>query len=126
MNVFSRLFGELLEWLRGPGDTEIVDGETIHRLLTVSYRSNELEYEISCKRIIYKTRYRRPFVPSSVYAVFEVTGSVITGQVDKSLERTEIYPDMSAFGLRETEYPHIRAISAYMDFVISKGVIFEA
>lgn len=126
MSVLTRWFGEFLELLRGPGITEIVDGETVHRMVTVTYKSDALEYEISCKRIIYKTTYRRFWIPSSRFAVFSVCGRVVDGQVHRSLERTEIYPDMSAFGLRETGYPHVRAISAYLDSVASKGAVIAA
>lgn len=125
MNPLSKLVGFFLELLRGPGVTHVVDGETIHRTFTVRYQSDFVEYEVSCKRVIHRTKYNRWWVPSIRRAVFEVRGRAITGSVSNQLERLEIFPDLSSFGLLETKYPHMRAISAYLDSVVSTNATIE-
>ncbi len=116
--LLCRLFGEFIEWLKGPSETTVVSGETRHQSATVSYVRGELHLEITSHRIIYLIRYPRSFWPNVKRAIFEVEGRVLSGDANgvnpKLLERV-IFPNLSSRGLLHTEYPHVRAIGAYLD-----------
>ena len=113
-----RFFGAFTEWLKGPSETVAVSGETRHQSASVSYGRGELLLEITSHRVIYLMRYPRSFWPDVKRAIFEVEGRVLSGDANevnpKLLERV-IFPNLSSRGLLHTEYPHVRAISAYLD-----------
>jgi len=126
MGIFLKAVGYVLEFLRGPGETSVIEGETLHRRFSVTYQSDELQYEVECKRVIYETRFKRPLIPPMRRAIFEVQGRTISGRVVEKLEKLEIFPDLSSFGLLETKYPHVRAIAAYLDRVVSGNAVIHA
>lgn len=109
--------GTLMEALKGAGVTTTLSGETRHTTATVTFERATLLFEITSHRIIYLTKYKRGWIPPLKRAIFEVEGRVLSGDVNevspRLLERV-VFPNLSSRGLLHTEYPHVRAIEAYV------------
>lgn len=120
-----RAIGTLMEYIKGPGTTTVSDGEEVHRTVKVTFNASQIVFEITSKRIVYKTAFRTRWYPAMRRAIFEVEGRVISGDMSlvspRLLERV-IYPNLSSRGLLHTEYPHVRAIGAYLDRLHLDGV----
>lgn len=124
MRSILKMIGEVLEFVRGPGVTSVVEGETINRTFSLTFESTKLQYVVSCKRVIHRTIFNRWWIPPIKRATFEVEGKAVNGGVSEKLSMQITFPDLSSFGLRETHYPHIRAISAYLDRVaLANGML---
>lgn len=120
MKWLLKAIGTVMESIKGPGTTIIQQGESLHRTATVTYDSASLVFEITSHRVIYLSTYSRPWIPQDRRAVFEVEGKVIHGdasQVNPKLLEKVVFPNLSSRLLLHTEYPHIRAIGAYIDRV---------
>lgn len=120
MKWLFRFYGALMESLKGPGDTQMLSGESRHQTASVTFERTTLLFEITSHRIIYLTTYHRRWIPAMKRAIFEVEGRVVSGdseEVNPLLLERVVFPNLSSRGLLHTEYPHIRAISAYLDRV---------
>ena len=112
------IIGRFIELIKGPGTTTVSTGEALHRTARVTFAAEPVVYEITSQRIIYRTVFRNRWYPEMRRAIFEVEGRVLSGDVNlvspRLLQRV-IYPNLSSRGLLNTEYPHVRAIGAYLN-----------
>lgn len=110
-------YGMVMEALKGGGITTTLSGETRHTTATVTFERAALLLEITSHRVIYLTEYKRGWMPPLKRAIFEVEGRVLSGDINEVspmlLERV-VFPNLSSRGLLHTEYPHVRAIEAYI------------
>lgn len=128
MQFVAKLLGRLFELIRGPGVTAVRDGDTVCRRVSLTMGYGPRQFEIISRRVVYETRFNRWWVPSCRKATFEVQGHTTQEGVNDTLEAltaTMTFPDLSAFGLRETAYPHMRAIGAYLDRVAASGIAIK-
>lgn len=110
----------LLERWRGPASTHVFADVVRHRTASVVFENETILFEITSKRMIYETHYKNPLASPRRRAIFEVKGSVLQGNVTDIhplLLETVIYPNISSDCLLDTEYPHLRAISAFLSRV---------
>lgn len=120
MLFILKKLGEFIEFLKGPGITVVNVGDTVHKTVIVAFESGPMRYEIISQRITYKTKFSRVWIPSVRKAVFEVQGRLYEANsynLDPRLTEKVTFPNLCNFTLLDTDYPHVRAIGAYLDRV---------
>lgn len=120
MEWLSQKVGWLLDMLTGPRTTSVYDGGVKHKTerLRPHFVPNEVEIGVISKRIIYRTRYKRWWVPDSFRCVFEVTAyapAEFRDKVDPRLFETHYYPSLCNRWVAESQYGHLYAIHAFLD-----------
>ncbi len=118
MNWLAVKFGELMEFLKGPSRTSVYLGEAFDRTVTVTYDGDNFKFVITSRRVVYRSQFRWWWLPISKKAIFEVVGQLIEGDgtnLDPRLLEKVVFPNLCSERLLSTEYPHVRAIGAYLD-----------
>lgn len=120
--------GILVDAVKGPNYTYIYEGKDKEHTEQVDLSSvGYVDVKVVSKQIIYRTRYKRWWIPDSIDTLYEVCGSVpaemmleLEGKVSPLFFQPAIYPLLCSRLLRWTSYPHTYAINAYLDRLLVK------
>lgn len=126
MRLLKRVGGILLDALTGPCETAEWRIESHYQ--TFQHSPSELPRALAhvplqavvveSRRIVYRTYYKRRWIPDRVRLVFQVQGrcpDAIRALLPPAFFETMVYPCLSNNWLRWTEYPHVAAINAFID-----------
>lgn len=115
--------GKVLEIIRGPSFTTIVQGNTEHS--THSIRPTNLDSNIDVfvesRQVTYITRYKRKWVPNVNRSIYVVSGFISPendNRIDSRLFESVTYPLLCSRLLINTPYPHLFAINAFLDRIV--------
>lgn len=117
--------GAMIDWLLGPSSTSTIQGPAKTRTLTIQSEGSGVwpRATLSCQRLVYKTQYKRWWVPTEHRTLYVVSMSV----PDEVIERhgaeafaSVTYPLLCNYFLQWTTYPHVCAILAYLDDLLCR------
>lgn len=120
----------LLRWLTGESSTTITEGSTEHQSITLE-TTNAIQWpaaSITCTRIIFTTKYTRRWMRPVVRNFYEVSISVqesLYEHYGKEIFAPATYPMLCNRFFKWTTYPHLLAISAYLDELYRKLKVHE-
>lgn len=122
MRWLLKASGILWDAITGPCETSEVTGDfpnQYHHYMPDILPSDQKARVVS-RKILYRTRYRRWWIPDRHFALYQVCG-VAEGQVQGELVprffEPLLFPSLSNWLLRDTEYPHVYAVNAFLDRV---------
>lgn len=115
----------MVHWLIGESTTRVIQGppKTRTLVLRADHRANWPRGTISCTRIVYKTRYRRFWVPNLTHSLYQVELNVpdeVRKRFPAEFFDTVTYPLLCNSWLEWTTYPHVCAIQAYLDTLLER------
>ena len=119
MRRLLNVLGELIDAVTGPSETHLVPEpypNQIRRYHPSTLSEDESVYVQSRKRL-YCTRRTRWWIPDRYSAYYEVSGHAdckLASRLPPAFFDTVIYPNLGNPLLRDTEYPHLYAIQAFM------------
>lgn len=115
-----KCLGYIVDFLRGPCETVEVEGDTGTRSFRYSPDNlpGSTEVFVESRRIVYRTIYRRRWVPNSSRSVYRVQGNApaeLRPRINPAFFEVVYYPTLCNWFLRWTEYPHVYATLAFID-----------
>lgn len=117
--------GSWLHWLLGPSVTTITQGPSKTR--TLSLRTDQAgdwpRATLTCARLVYRTQYKRWWVPNTMQSLYEVSIEVtaeVMARYGAACFPTMTYPPLCNHLLQWTTYPHLCAILTYLDDLIPR------
>lgn len=126
MKMVLELLGRLTEWVRGPFTTTLAtEQDPVNQVFRLqSQKANSpMRVYVESYRLMYKTRYRRGWIPNTCRCVYVVRGHA-DGLDDQQLPddffQPQTFPCLSGWLLRWTTRPHLYAIHAFMDQFLSR------
>ena len=120
--TLSRI-GSFLHWLLGPSTTSVTQGPIKTRTLSIPSDDTDEwpKATVICTRIVYRTSYKRRWVPAVHRTLYEVSIIVppeVLAKYGQAHFQTTTYPLLCNRLLEWTTYPHICAILAYLDTLL--------
>lgn len=115
--------GEFWSRLLGESTTIVESGPPRTRTLVLRADHKEVwpRATVACTRIVYKTIYKRFWVPNvsqSLYRVEIYVPSKVLEDYPASYFEPVVYPPLCNRWLEWTTYPHLQAIHAFMDTLL--------
>lgn len=115
-------WGKWIETIRGPSVTITHKGRRKSAIeqLRPSQEYGDVDLILEAREVIFKTHYRRAWIPDVKRSVYEVQGSVnerYRHLFDAKLFEQVTYPLLCHPALRGTRYPHLFAMLAYLNRV---------
>ena len=122
MSKILEVLGELIDALIGPSTTCTYLGAFPHHSETLrsTVNGHQIDVGVTSRRIVYRTHYKRWWMPDHTEVVYEVVGHVPEESkhlVDPRVLQPITYPLLCNPMLKWTRYPHFYAINAYLDRV---------
>lgn len=130
MRRIFEVIGEVLDSVKGPSSTRMILGVSKFTTHTVrpDVRGEAIDVGIRSRQVVFRTEYRRWWIPNIQRTVYEVVGYApeeYRDQFNPCLFEPMTYPMLCNRLLKWTEYPHLYAIHAYMDRAIPANLKFE-
>lgn len=129
MRKFKEILGELIDTIAGPSSTFLFTDQEKHALVVLepTFLNKTTQLRVVSKRITFLTVYDRWYIPRRFRTVYEVVGVVEDKQdvLDPRLFEKVTYPMLTFHILKWTQYPHLYAINAYLDRVLTKHEILS-
>lgn len=117
--------GAFLDWLLGPSSTTVAQGPAKTRILSIDtdQGGDWPRATMSCQQLVYRTQYKRWWVPSVKRTLYVVSMAVPQTLLDKygpDAFAPRTYPLLCNDLLQWTTYPHVHAIHAYLDDLLAR------
>jgi hypothetical protein len=129
MRRIKEILGELIDALVGPSTTFLYADQEKHALVELepTLLNRSIKLRVVSKRITFLTVYQRWYIPRRYRTVYEVVGVAQDKQeaLDQRLFEKVTYPMLTFRVLKWTQYPHLYAINAYLDRVLTKHEILS-
>lgn len=120
MSWLKEKLWDLIDLIDGDRTTVEIEGPMAERQLTLRSSSVAPELGISVKitQYSYKTTYKRWWKRSTVDSVYRVVASApdeVRARLDPRLFEPLVYPLLCSPLLRESKFPHVYALHAFLD-----------
>lgn len=120
MGWLTNKIGFFLDLMAGPRTTHVFEGNTHYQVekLRPTFVTTEVEVGITSTRIIYRTKYKRWWMPDKYRCVFEVRAYApedMRARLDPRLFETHHYPGLCNHLVESTKLGHYYAIHAFLD-----------
>lgn len=129
MRKIKEILGELIDAIAGPSTTFLYADQERHALVELepTFLNRTTQLRVVSKRITFLTVYKRWYIPRRYRTVYEVVGVAEDKQdiLDPRLFEKVTYPMLTFRILKWTQYPHLYAINAYLDRVLTKHEILS-
>jgi len=117
--------GAVIHWLLGESSTRVIQGPSRTRTLVLrsDHQADWPRGTVTCSRIVYKTIYRRPWIPSTTHSLYHVEMHVpdeVRARYPAEYFESVTYPLLCNPWLEWTTYPHLCAIHAYLDTFLER------
>jgi hypothetical protein len=128
MKSLVKVLGVLHDAVMGPCNTTLSDSHPVNAVQRFSpdALANKSEVFVESRRLVYKTVYRRPWIPNKLSIIFLVTGYAPDHYRDKlppEFFETVSYPNLASYLLRWSDYPHVFAVDAFVSRFLHGDVV---